>query len=279
MAASLSFTFVVRMINASGDSESIVSVARTRNVPASRPLIMSPCSRIAATCAGRASSVTLLVRESLALYTAPIAPGPMTMISMTGFCARSLQPSQHFLPARRDSVADFEAFGQTQRLELTHMSLEPWRFVAQPLRQERRAPGGCGRDRTEYFASPRTLRAVPIHPCQSGEHFLQLTLAQLRVVTQGHAFVPTRQMEANAVERAVGMLPELGKQSLPRLASCRARVGLCHSRRLDHVHGFDCQHAIRNSQRAAGLHRRPHPATKRDRDRARYDAVDLVALE
>src|SRR3954462_7128227 len=80
---------------------------------------------------------------------------------------------QHHPAARREPVADLEALGQPQLLELADVALERRGLSVKRCRQAGRAPGRVRGDELEDRAGPGPGVTSGVHPGELVEHALE----------------------------------------------------------------------------------------------------------
>ena len=199
----------------------------------------------------------------------PPAERSVARVCRPPFSALGEFRAQHRVAAGRQPVADGEALGQAQLLQLPYVELEPTLLLPEALGEVGSTDSGTLPDRRQHVVRPRT------HAGHAGADRFEL-VCRGRASTQRDSRVRACKRHLDPVDVAVTGSETL-KERCSRLLPSPPRIFVGDRPNEPHVaerdHAHDC------SLPAAGSHPRPVPAAERQGDRSRRDPLELGASE
>ena len=134
----------------------------------------------------------------------------------------SRPPHTRNQPAGGDAVADREALGEAEGLELAHVALEHERLEAERCREIRSAHRGSVGDELQHRRGPRSAGARLVELRSPRPNRRDLVVGQIVVLTERHTLVGPVPVQLDAIEVAVAELGELRRATQRRRRTRRA---------------------------------------------------------
>src|SRR5919197_1722963 len=226
-------------------------------------------------CPTNSSRVRGRIRAAKGAWLPASSPALASNRSMVGpsYCLPGTPPSaaqsaeQRPAP-RRQPVADLQALGQPELLELAHVGLEGGAPAAEPAGQVGGARPGPLAEQAQHLQRPRAVAAGPVQAVQARGELRPLAVGQVVGAAQRLPRVGPGQVEGDPVDGAVAAAVEEAEQLGAAGGAGQAGLPLADGGRVDQLDGVDGQHPRRGAVAPAGPGLRPPPAPERQRHRA-----------